>query len=98
MKKKSHLDNQKLGRRILVGRGTNGSSSGSTDSTSNNQLSTLCVGGITTKFRMAREDMTIWLLEFHGEGSKDPEKHFLFVKRFEKIIRSHMKIQKWHNL
>jgi hypothetical protein len=46
-------------------------------SASSSQLSTLRGGG-TTNFTMAGQDLTIWLPEFHGEGSKDPEKH-LFI-------------------
>jgi hypothetical protein len=45
---------------------------------SSNQVSTPCGGGSTTRFIMARQDPTIRLPEFHGEGSEDPEKN-LFI-------------------
>jgi hypothetical protein len=84
-------------KRILVGHGSNGNLSRSISSTSISQVSTMCGGGSTTKFTMVGGYPTIWLLEFCGEGSEDPKKHFLFLKIFGKPRRLQMKIQKWHN-
>jgi hypothetical protein len=56
------------GRRILIGQGSSGNSSGSTNSTSNSQLSTPHGGSSTTNFTMEGDDPIIWLVEFHGEG------------------------------
>jgi hypothetical protein len=66
------------GRRILVVRWSSGNSSKSISLASSSQVSTPHGGGSTTNFTMAGVDPTIRLLEFSGEGSKDPEKH-LFI-------------------
>ena len=59
--------------------------------TSRSQLSTPC-GGSTTNFTMAGADPTIRLLEFHGEGSKDPEKHLFIWEGIGKLNRSETKV------
>jgi hypothetical protein len=59
------------GRRIFTRRGSSGNSSRSVSSTSNIQVSTPHGGGSITKFTMARQDPTIRLPEFQGEGSED---------------------------
>jgi hypothetical protein len=68
-------------RRCPIGQGTSGNSSGSMSSGSSSQLYT-SRGGSTTNFTMPGADPTIWLPEFHGEGSEDPTKN-LFI--FENI-------------
>jgi hypothetical protein len=64
------------GRRILVGHGSSGSSSGGTNSTNSSQLST---GGGSIKNSQCQEHIQLFgYHSFHGEGSEDLEKH-LFI-------------------
>jgi hypothetical protein len=67
-------------RRILVGRGSSGNSSGSMNSDNNSQLSTPCAGGGTTNFTMAGHDPTIQLPKFMEKGWRTLRSIFLVMK------------------
>jgi hypothetical protein len=69
------------GRRILVGRGSIGSSSKNKSSSSSIQVSTLPIADSAVNFTMEGVYPTIRLPDFQGEGSEDPEMHMFICEK-----------------
>jgi hypothetical protein len=67
--------------RKTIGHVSSGNSSRSESSTSSSQVYTLRGGSSITNFTMERQDPTIRLLEFRGDGSNDLENHLFICEK-----------------